>query len=339
MSKMRPITPFRLAAAALGALLLAAASPSAPQAAPAGKEMVYVFNLGSQDVSVIDPAARKVVRTHPLGVSVRWLSNEQNYWDGARIWTYTVEKGVSHAVVIDPRGFRVVKKIPLGAGPSHSAVLVRGNRFALVNVAGENHIAVIDTAKLEVVRRIPTGAFPCDLDTTPDGRYLFTPERDQDTVARFDLRDFSLAGRLALEAGSRPHMLRVSPDGRRVWVQNARAGTNTFLGADPFRVEKTLRLDSVPVTNAFSPDGRFSYVTNMAGGTVSVVDRRSLKEVTRLTVGRAPANVGFTSDGRFAYVSVTGRSAVAVIDARTHRLVDVIPVGRAPSGLLITSRF
>ena len=122
-------------------------------------------------------------------------------------------------------------------------------------------------------------------------------------------------------------------------MQNARAGTNTFLGADPFWVEKTLRLDRVPVTNAFSPDGRFSYVTNLAGGTISVVDRRSLEEVARLAVGRAPANVGFTSDGRFAYVSVTGRNAVVVIDARTHRLVDVIPVGRAPSGLLVTGRF
>ena len=52
------------------------------------RETVYVFNVGSKDVTLIDVANRQVRETRPLGVSVRWLSNEQTYWDGARIWTY-----------------------------------------------------------------------------------------------------------------------------------------------------------------------------------------------------------------------------------------------------------
>jgi len=99
------------------AALIAAALYFGPvPAALAGRELVYVFNTGSKDVTVIDPVSHTVVRTHPLGVSVRWLSDEQNYWDGRRIWTYTIEAGISHAVVIDPRGFRVIKKFLWAGG-------------------------------------------------------------------------------------------------------------------------------------------------------------------------------------------------------------------------------
>ncbi len=326
--------------AALGLTLLLGGLLATPlPGEAAGKEMVYVFNRGSKDVSVIDPEAQRVVRTYPLGVSIRWLSNEQNYWDGRRIWTYTVEKGVSYAVVIDPNGFRVVNKIRLGKGPSHGTVLVRGNRYALVNVAGENHIAVIDTEKMSVVRRIPTGAFPCDLDTSPDGRFVCTPERNQDTVARIDLKTFKVVGRVALEKNNFPHMLRVSPDGRRIWVQNAKKGTNSFIDAKRLRLLKTIHVGKVPVTNGFSPDGRVSYVTNIRDGTFAIVDTRILEVIGRVNVGKAPENLGFTSDGRFAYVAVGGEDAVAVIDARNHRFLKLIPVGKRPSGLLVTDRF
>ena len=60
------------------AALIAAALYFGPvPAALAGRELVYVFNTGSKDVTVIDPVSHTVVRTHPLGVSVRWLSDEQ----------------------------------------------------------------------------------------------------------------------------------------------------------------------------------------------------------------------------------------------------------------------
>src|SRR5262245_48458162 len=63
------------------------------QSAPTGggaesRETVYVFNVGSRDVTLIDVADRRVRETRPLGASVRWLSDEQTYWDGTRIWTY-----------------------------------------------------------------------------------------------------------------------------------------------------------------------------------------------------------------------------------------------------------
>ena len=36
---------------------------------------------------------------------------------------------------------------------------------------------------------------------------------------------------VSFPAGSKPHMLRVSPDGKEVWVQTAEANTNVVLDA------------------------------------------------------------------------------------------------------------
>lgn len=127
----------------------------------AGAETVYVFNVGSKDVTLIDVASRKVRETRPLGSSVRWLSNEQTYWDGARIWTYDFPNDQVQAIAIDPKLVAVTKTIPgLGKGPGHSLVVLPDRKKAAINVAGDNLIAFLDLEHGQVDSTLTTGAFP-----------------------------------------------------------------------------------------------------------------------------------------------------------------------------------
>ena len=136
------------------------ASSSAPDRSAAG-ETVYVFNVGSKDVTLIDVASRQVRDTRPLGASVRWLSNEQTYWDGARIWTYDFPDNRVQAIAIDPRQLAVTKTISgLGTGPGHSLVVLPDKKTAAVNVAGDNLIAFLDLEGGQIDSTLKTGAFP-----------------------------------------------------------------------------------------------------------------------------------------------------------------------------------
>ena len=127
----------------------------------AAGETVYVFNVGSKDVTLIDVASRQVRETRPLGVSVRWLSNEQTYWDGARIWTYDFPNDQVQAIAIDPKLVTVTKTIPaLGKGPGHSLVVLPDRKKAAINVAGDNLIAFLDLEHGQVDGTLRTGAFP-----------------------------------------------------------------------------------------------------------------------------------------------------------------------------------
>ena len=119
------------------------------------------FNTGSRDVTVFDVATQQPLTTSPLNAAVRWLSNEQRFWDGRHIWTYDVWDDVVQAIAIDPRALNIARVVSTGGrGPAHSLMLTPERNNAWLNIAGDNHLAVIDLAAGEVIDRIATGAFP-----------------------------------------------------------------------------------------------------------------------------------------------------------------------------------
>jgi len=138
-----------------------AAPATAPAVAQESQETVYVFNVASKDVSLIDAANRRLRETRPLGASVRWLSNEQTYWDGRRIWTYDFPNDQLQAIAIDPKQLAITRTISgLGKGPGHSLVVLPSKKKAAVNVAGDDLIAFLDLEAGQVESTLKTGAFP-----------------------------------------------------------------------------------------------------------------------------------------------------------------------------------
>jgi DNA-binding beta-propeller fold protein YncE len=121
----------------------------------------YAFNTASQDVTLFDVASRQVLETRPLGATVRWLSNEQRFWDGRHIWTYDFPGDRVQAIAIDPRTMSVARTIPTGGrGPAHSLVLTPDRGTAWVNLAGEDVLAVIHLDSGQLAAQVKTGKFP-----------------------------------------------------------------------------------------------------------------------------------------------------------------------------------
>ena len=140
---------------------------------------------------------------------------------------------------------------------------------------------------------------------------------------------------VAFPARSKPHMLRVSSDGKEVWVQTADANTNVVLDAGDLTVLATQPTGKQPVTNAWTPDRRYSIVTNGQDTFAQLFDARTFKEVKRLTIGLGGTNIGFSKDGRTAFIAVRGAGEVAVIDVDRFALAKRIPAGKEPQGLIV----
>src|SRR5262249_32209078 len=134
---------------------------------------------------------------------------------------------------------------------------------------------------------------------------------------------------------SKPHMLRVSPDGKEVWVQTAETDTNVVLSAEDLSVLSTQPTGKYPITNAWTPDRRYSIVTNGKDTIAQIFDAKTFKEVKRLTVGQGATNIGFSKDGRTAFIAVTGANAVAVVDMQKLALEAQISAGKEPQGLIV----
>src|SRR5262245_47661852 len=130
-------------------------------------------------------------------------------------------------------------------------------------------------------------------------------------------------------------MLRLSPDGKEVWVQTADTNTNVVLDATDLRVLATQATGKQPITNAWTPDRRYSIVTNGQDTFAQLFDARTFKEVKRLTIGLGGTNIGFSKDGRTAFIAVRGANEVAVIDVERFALAQRIPAGKEPQGLIV----
>ncbi len=128
---------------------------------PPGGVRGVVFNTASKDVTLFDPSTNRVTGSRPISAVVRWLSNEQHYFDGERIWTYDYPENEVQAIAIDPKTFEVTRQVPTGGtGPGHSFVLTPDGGRGFVNAAGSDFLAVVDPAAGEVVERVETGAYP-----------------------------------------------------------------------------------------------------------------------------------------------------------------------------------
>jgi DNA-binding beta-propeller fold protein YncE len=145
----------------------------------------------------------------------------------------------------------------------------------------------------------------------------------------------TLVKTVSFPSHSKPHMLRVSPDGKEVWVQTAETDTNVVLSADDLSVLATQPTGKFPVTNAWTPDRRYSIITNGKDTIAQVFDAKTFKEVKRLTVGEGGTNIGFSKDGKTAFIALREANAVAIVDMRKLALEGRINAGKEPQGLIV----
>jgi YVTN family beta-propeller protein len=155
-------------------------------------------------------------------------------------------------------------------------------------------------------------------------------------VTKIDTATRAIVRTVPFPAGSRPYMLRVTPDGARLWVQTAEANTNVILDAETLEVLKTTPTGRGPVTSAMQPGpGRYGIITHVSDSIVLVLDAATGAEVKRIDVGTTQANVSFTPDGATAFVSLAGGDEVAAIDMTRLEVAARIKTGRRPTGLVI----
>lgn len=241
----------------------------------------------------------------------------------------------AEVIVFDPWNLQILKRIPFGKGPSFSVELTPDKRFAVAHAAGSNEVVVVDTKSYKIVRRIPTGKFPCDLTFSLDGRFVFEPDRGQDTLSVIDWRTTKTVSTVRLAKGSKPHMLTLSPDGKRLWVQEREAFKVSVYDVKNWVRLAWLDVGKRPATNEFSPDGRYTVVTHIGDESVKVFETSSYRLVKTVKTGKGPVNSAFRPDGKYVYVINRDSNTVSVIDTDSWRVVKTLSVGWNPFGIYL----
>jgi PQQ-dependent dehydrogenase (methanol/ethanol family)/PQQ-dependent catabolism-associated beta-propeller protein len=179
----------------------------------------------------------------------------------------------------------------------------------------------------------------------------FVSNEDSGDISIIDLQTRSVLQTIAV--GKRPRGLRLSPDGKKLYVAvsgspKATPGTDESTLPPPdrsadgiaeidlasARLVRTIPSGTDPESFDLSPDGRFAYVSNEDSAKTSIVDLARGQVVHSVEVGGEPEGVTTCPDGKCVYVTSEQDGTVHVLDSRSRRVQAVVPVGKRPRTVL-----
>jgi YVTN family beta-propeller protein len=175
----------------------------------------------------------------------------------------------------------------VGQEPEGVATAPDGKRFYVTCEAGGDVYAV-ETAGYTTVGHFKVNVRPRTMDFLPNTDSGFVPSESTGELNVVDTAGLKVTKVITLPPGSRPMSVKVSLDGRRVYVSNGRAGTVSVLDSRTYELLSTIKVGTRPWGMALSPDGKFLYTANGPSNDVSVVDLEANMEIARVKAGASP---------------------------------------------------
>src|SRR5215472_4117681 len=205
-------------------------SPAAAKALP----RVYVPNLQSNDVTVIDPATLKVVDRFPVGVNPQHVVPS---WDLTTLWvTNNAEHRTDGTLTpIDPRTGKPGPSIAVD--DPYNMYFTPDGRSAIVVAEALKRLDFRDPQNMASQSSIstPRCAGINHADFSIDGRYAIFTCEFQKGLVKIDLVDRAVLGYLTLSKGGMPQDIRVSPDGKLFYVADMHADGVFVIDGDSFK--------------------------------------------------------------------------------------------------------
>lgn len=314
-----------------------------PDVAVTSRDRVYAAEQFSNTVSVIDPAANRLLGVIRLGdpqptnfsplyrgqVLVHGMGFAP---DGRTIAVVSV--GSNSVSFIDTATNRVKATTYVGRSP-HEAFFTPDGRAVWVTVRGENYVSVIDPMTFKETARVATPNGPGMTIFSPDGRLAYVCSSFTPLLTVFDVATHAEVGRVAQPSPFCPNIA-ATPDGRQVWYTLKDTGKTIVIDAKPpFATLKVL--DTGPITNHVNfvdtGAGVFAYITVGGLNQVLVYRRDDFAKVATIPVGALPHGIWPSGDGSRVYVGLENGDQIVAIDTRTNKVITTIGIGQAPQAL------
>ena len=286
-------------------------------------ERIYVPNLRSNDVFVVDPVALKVVSRFKVGIGPQHIVPS---WDLRTLWVTNNAEG---------RTDGSLTPINARTGQPGKAVLVDDPYNMYFTPDGQSAIVVAEARKRLDFRDPQTMALQYSINTpgcpginhadfSIDGKFaLFTCEFSG-TVVKIDLQKRQVVGYLSLKMPATRFKETAAPRAvaGKVW--------------EPGETEVCTVKKGMPQDIRSAPDGKRFYIADMHADGVHIIDGESLSYVGFISTGIGAHGLYPSRDGKSLYVAnrgshkihgpKLGNGGVSVIDFATEKVVARWPV-------------
>lgn len=208
-----------------------------------------------------------------------------------------------------------------------------------------------------VVATVGVGDTPAGIAITPDGRFAYVANNNNDslpggdTVSVIDLQTNTVVATISDASFNEPYTVTINAAGTIAYVTNSNSTTITRIDIATNTVLGTIGGFDGPSGMAITPAGDKAYVNNYGSGnpdssgnatTVRVVDLNTNAIIgAPILVGLAPAALAVTPDGAYVYVinyidGNPGTGTTSVIRTSDNTVVATIYGFSGPFGIAIT---
>jgi YVTN family beta-propeller protein len=293
-------------------------------AAQGDLERVYVPNLRSHDVMVIDPATLKVVDRFKVGRSPQHIVPS---WDLRTLWVTNNAEGRTDGSLtpIDPKTGKPGPAVPVD--DPYNMYATPDGASAIVVAEAHKRLDFRDprTMALQYSIAVPGCPGVNHADFSIDGRFAIFTCEFSGTLVKIDLVERKVLGYLKLQMPATrfkevPGAPRTKPG--QVW--------------EPGESELCTAKRGMPQDIRASPDGKRYYIADMHADGVHIVDGESFTQVGFIATGLGAHGLYPSRDGKQLYVANRGshkvhgarlgNGGVVVIDFATEKVVARWPV-------------
>jgi YVTN family beta-propeller protein len=304
----------------LFALLLQASSALAT---PSRSYQFYVTNEKSGDVTVIDGADFKAVRTIPVGKRPRGIHASP---DGETVYVALSGTPVRDPPALDVGGNPILKK---KANDDDDDDAQEADKAA-------DGIGVVDVASGKLLRKLPAGSDPEEFDISSDGTQLYISNEDVKTASVINIATAHV-DHIVLVNGE-PEGVSTAPDGKSFYVTCEAGGDIYVISTASYAPIAHFKVAVRPRSVAFLPGAAIAFIPSESVGQLNVIDtaNSTVVKTVALPPGSRPMRVKVAPDGGKLYVSNGRSGTVSVLDAHSYALLDSIKVGDRPWGIALS---
>ena len=322
-------------------------------------------NFAGDVVSIIDPAANKVVAEIP-GIEMAHGINVAK--DNSQI--YVAQESTASLLVVDGKTLQVTKRVPLSGSPNLIQLTPDGKRmyvsinlrwdvvsnFPQLQAEPSGGVDVLDAASFEKIKTISIPGGIHDMYLTPDGKYVVAGANRNEVPACkcgvsaptnlgyvIDTQTNEIAWTWTMSPAASPMAISKKPDGSTDKIYAENGGDNGFrvIDFDTHAVSSFVKNpDIAPALRnrggshgiGITSDQKTLLVNSGRNSAVYAYSLPDLKLIGGAPLSGKGANwLVIAPDDKTVYVANPETNNVSVVDIATMKETAVIPVGFAPS--------